>query len=108
MSNFKIRQNKILKILNLFSKQRLEKITEGKFTFEGMSEREVYLFMECVWTTLGKTTATKEEIIKGIKEVLILANLKVLQERGLVTLNDKGYFKRTRLGDEIKKGATKK
>jgi hypothetical protein len=97
------KQKKILKILSNFSDKRLEKITEDNFTFTGMSREEMKNWMDCVWITLGKESATNKEMTKGLNEVLTLAILEVLRRRGVVYLNKKGNFDKTKLGKEVAK-----
>jgi len=95
------KQNKILKILKSFSDKRLEEITGDNFSFKKMSRQEMIKWMDCVWITLGKESATDEEMILGINEVLVLATLESLMRLGLVHLNKEGNFDRTKLGKEV-------
>ena len=60
-------------------------------------------WMDCVWITLGKESATNKEIAKGLNKVLILAILEVFRRRGLVYLDKKSKFDKTKLGKEVAK-----
>lgn len=97
------KQNKILKILSLFSDKKLGKISEDNFSFDKMNKKEMYLFMECVWLDLGKEQATDKEMVKGIRNVLTLSILELFRRKGLVKINKNGNFDRTKLGEEVKK-----
>jgi hypothetical protein len=98
MEKTKQKQTRILKILKRFPDKRLKELTERKvFSFEGMSRIEMKNWMDCVWITLGKESATNEELTKGLREVLTLAILEVLRRRGLVYINNKGNFDKTKL-----------
>jgi hypothetical protein len=100
----KQKQTRILKILKRFPDKRLEELTERKvFSFEGMSRIEMKNWMDCVWITLGKENATDKEMLNGLNEVLILANLETLRRRGLVYINKKGNFDKTKLGKDVYK-----
>jgi hypothetical protein len=101
--NIAQRQTEILKRLKLFSDKRLDKITRDDFTFKGMSREEMKTWMDCVWITLGKEQATNKEMTRGLNEVLTLAHLEFLERKGLLKINKKGYFDRTKLGYQVLK-----
>lgn len=96
---------KQLKILNIFNKffpdKRLDKLTEDNFNVKRMSKKELYWFMECVWIDLGKTQATKKEISRGIENVYTLMILEDLRRHGLLRINKKGFFDKTKLGKQV-------
>lgn len=96
------KQKKILAIIKTFPLERIDKITEDNFSFNKLTKQESYLFMECVWITLGKEQATNKELKKGIKEVLALFILEFLRRNKLVKINKIGCFERTNLGEEVK------
>ncbi len=101
--NTKKKQSRILTILESFSNKRLDKLTEDDFGIDSLTKRESYFFMECIWIDLGKEEATKKELEKGIQNVYTLMILECLRRHGLLKLNKKGFFDRTKLGEEVKK-----
>jgi len=102
------KQEKILNILSNFSDERLEKLTRDDFSVSKMSKRECYFFMECVWIDLGKEQATKKELEKGIGNVYTLMIMEFLKRKGLLKINKKGFFDKTKLGKEVNKYIKKK
>ncbi len=102
------KQKKILAILKTFPIKRLNEITEDNFSFSKLTKQEAFLFMECVWLDLGKEQATKKELEVGIKNVYTLFILEDLRRHKLVKLNKKGFFDRTKLGNQVKKLLEKK
>ena len=102
------KQKKILAILKTFPTKRLDKITEDNFSFSKLTKQESFLFMECVWIDLGKEQATDKELRVGIGNIYTLLILEDLRRHGLVKLNKKGFFDRTKLGNQLKKYMEKK
>lgn len=97
------KQTKILKILKSFSKKRLEEISGKDFTFKNMSREEMKNWMDCVWIDLGKESATDKEMVTGLNNVFTIAIMETLRRRGLLFINKKGNFDKTKLGKDVVK-----
>ena len=97
------KQDKILKILDLFSKKQLEKITEDDFKFDTLPRYETAVFMEAVWVAMGKEQGNEEELKQGFAETLTLAHILLFMRLGLVKINKDGNPEKTKLGKVVEK-----
>lgn len=98
-----VKQEKIIKLLDSLEDWKLELMSEDKLDMSKLSQEDHKILMECCWITLGTEETTEKKLRCAMREIIVLCTLEGFRRKGLVFINKKGNYDKTKLGRQVVK-----